>query len=231
MSPVPVIEIEETEFQLGRFLRANWFMLIIISIFAALSAFLTIIFPEPGNPAAAVDIFSVTFNLQEICVSSSLLITFLGSFAILWASFAEPRDKPIFYYFIGVESFERLLLVIPLFVLITSLSLWIATKFPGVFTVIFSVVAFCLGIVIFSTLLVYISRATRIRKIAYTTIGYSLCIFIVSLYFLISVDFQTITSYYIPVLFFIYATGTAAVFYVIVTLIFEVIIPVMKGEH
>jgi hypothetical protein len=229
MSPVPFIEVEETEFQLGRFLRTNWFLLMIISIFAALSAFLTVIFPEPGNAAAAVEIFGIQFNLQEICVSTSLLITYLGSFAVLWASFAEPKDKPIFYYFIGVESFKRLLLVISLFVLVTSLSLWVAIKFPDVFTVIFSVIAFCLGIVVFSTLLVYISRATRIRKIAYTTIGYSLGIFIVSLFLLISIDLQAIVAYYVPILFFIYAMGTAAVFYVIVTLIFEVIIPVVKG--
>ena len=234
MSPVPFIEVEETEFQLGRFLRTNWFLLMIISIFAALSAFLTVIFPEPGNAAAAVEIFGIQFNLQEICVSTSLLITYLGSFAVLWASFAEPKDKPIFYYFIGVESFKRLLLVISLFVLVTSLSLWVAIKFPDVFTVIFSVIAFCLGIVVFSTLLVYISRATRIRKIAYTTIVYSLGIFIGSLFFLISIDLQSIISYYVPILpilFFIYAMGTAAVFYVIMTLIFEVIIPVVKREQ
>lgn len=230
MSPVPVIEIEETEFQLGSFLRANWFLLLIVSLFSALSAFLAILFPDTGSSSATLVLFGATFNLQEICVSSSLLITYLGSFAVLWTSFAEPRDKPIFYYFIGIESFKRLLLVIPLFVLVTSLSLWIAAKFPGVFTVIFSVVAFCLGIGIFSTVLVFISRATRVRKIAYTTIGYSLCIFIISLYFLIYVDFKTIIPYYIPILFFIYAMGTAAVFYVLVTLIFEVIIPVMKGE-
>jgi hypothetical protein len=230
MSTIPVIEIEETKFQLGSFLRANWFLLLIISIFSALSAFLAVLFPETGNYSVTMVLFGAVFNLQEICVSSSLLITYLGSFAVLWTSFAEPRDKPIFYYFTGIESFKRLLLVIPLFVLVTSLSFWIAAKFPSVFTVIFSVVAFCLGIVIFSTVLVFISRATRVRKIAYTTIGYSLCIFIISLYFLIYIDFRTIIPYYIPILFFIYAMGTAAVFYVLVTLIFEVIIPVVKGE-
>lgn len=202
----------------------------IISLFAALSAFLTVIFPEPGNPAAAVEIYGVLFNLQEICVSSSLLITFLGSFAVLWASFAEPQDKPIFYYFIGIESFKRLLLVIPLFILITSLALWAAIKFPNVFTIILSVVGFCIGVVIFSTLLVYLSRATRIKNIAFTTIVYSLVIFILSLFILISVEFKGLPAYCVPIVFFIYAMGTAAVFYVIVTLIFEVILPLARNE-
>ena len=230
MSPVPFIEIDDPEFQLGRFLRANWFLFIFISLFAALSVFLTVLLPEPGQQAAMVHIFGIEFNLQEICVASSVLITFVGSFTALWAAFAEPRDKPIFYYFIGIESFKRLVLIIPLFVMITSLSLWISLKFPKMFMVIFSVVAFCLGIVVFSTLLVYISRTTRIKKIIFTTIGYSLVIFLISLFFLLSIDLTSIATFYVPILFFVYALGTAAVFYVIITLIFELIIPLFKAR-
>ncbi|MCU0632719.1 MAG: hypothetical protein MUC66_07065 [Methanolinea sp.] len=225
MVAVPVIEVGESEFQLSSFLRAYWFLFFFISLFAALSVFLTRTFSGLGTTDPVFDVLGIPFNLQEISIATCLLITFLGVFAVLWAAFAEPRDRPIFYYFIGVEAFKRLLLVIPLVVLTLTLTAWIYITYTQVLAVIFSLVGFCLGIVIFSSILVLISRNTRIRRIILATIAYALIVFCASLASLLAVNLRTIALFYTPLVFFIYAMGIASVFYIIATLIFEMIIP------
>lgn len=226
MSPVPVIEVDDSEFQLNRFLRAYWFLFLFISIFAGLSVILAILFPKSGSSPLHLLGIGLPLDLQEIAIAACVLISYLGAFAVLWAAFAQPRDKPIFYYFLGVESFKRLLLVIPLFVFVTALAFLVATSYPGIFLIIFSIIGFCLGIVVFSSFLVLITRTIRIRKIVFTTILYSLAVFLISLAILLTIDFRSMDPVWTPVVFFMYALGTAAVFYVIATLIFEMILPV-----
>ncbi len=228
MVPVPVIEVGEHEFQLNTFLRAYWYLCVFISLFAALSVILTSTFSGAGRGESLFEILGIPFDLQEISIAASLLITFLGVFAVLWAAFAEPRDKPIFYYFIGIEAFKRLLLVIPLVVLIISLTTWIYLTFDTVLMVMFSLVSFCLGIVIFSSILVLISKNTGIKKIVLATMTYALIVFCFSLAFLLLINIRDISPVYIPLVFFVYAMGIASVFYVIANLIFEIILPLFQ---
>jgi len=228
MVPIPIIEVGEGKFQLNTFLRAYWYLFVFISLFGALSVFLTCTFSGLSQGESFFNVLGIPFNLQEISISACLLITFLGIFAVLWAAFAEPRDKPIFYYFIGMEAFKRLLLVIPLTILILSLTAWISITFTQVLTVIFSLVGFCLGIVIFSSILILISRNTGIRRIVLATMIYALVVFCLSLAFLLFADIRNTSQIYIPLLFFVYAMGIASVFYVIANLIFEIIIPLFQ---
>ena len=228
MVPIPVIEVGEGEFKLNTFLRAYWYLFVFISLFAALSVILTFSFSDLTKGESFIDVLGIPFNLQEISIAASLLITFLGVFAVLWAAFAEPRDKPIFYYFIGIEAFKRLLLVIPLVVLIIALVTWISITFSEVLTVIFSLVSFCLGIVIFSSILVLISRNTSIRRIVLATMTYALIVFCLSLAFLLCIDLRSISQLSIPLVYFVYAMGIASVFYVIANLIFEIILPLFQ---
>jgi hypothetical protein len=225
MSSVPVIAIEDTEFHLSKFLRLNWSLFLIIAIFSVLSGYLTLSFSPYAVHPGVVAFLGIDFNMQEISIATCILIAFLGSLAVLWEAFAAPRDKPIFYYFIGMESFKRLLLIVPLFMLVIALAIWTSAIFPHVVIIIFSIVGFCLGIVIFSSLLVLISRAARIRRIILTTMAYALLVFFISLGILLSVNFRAIDESFIPVALFVYAMGTAAVFYIIATLIFEMILP------
>lgn len=229
MAPVPVIAVGENEFQLSSFLRAYWFLFVFITLFAALTVFLTRIFPATGSSEPVLEILGIPFDLQEIGIASCLLITYLGIFAVLWAAFAEPRDRPIFYYFIGIEAFKRLLLVIPLVVLVLTLTTWIYLTYTQVLAVIFSIIAFCLGMVVFSSILVLISRTARIRRIVLATMTYALVVFFVTLASLLAVNVRTIPQIFTPLVFFVFAMGIASVFYIIATLIFEIILPLFQG--
>ncbi|HNQ28974.1 MAG: hypothetical protein A4E36_02200 [Methanoregulaceae archaeon PtaB.Bin009] len=229
MVPLPVIEVGEKEFQLSSFLRAYWFLFIFVSIFTALTAFLTQTFSGHGSREPIFELLGIPFDLQEISIASCLLITYLGVFALLWAAFAEPRDRPIFYYFIGVEAFKRLLLVIPLVVLMLTLTTWINLVHTQVMAVIFSLIGFCLGIVVFSSILVLVSRNTRIRRFVLATMTYALVVFVVSLASLLAINLRSVPLVYTPAIFFIYAMGISSVFYIIATLIFEIILPLFQG--
>lgn len=229
MVPAPVITVGESEFQLSAFLRSYWFLFVFITLFAALTVFLTRIFPATGTSEPVFELLGISFNLQEISIASCLLITYLGIFAVLWVAFAEPRDRPIFYYFIGVEAFKRLLLVIPLVVLVLTLTTWIYLTYTQVLAVIFSLIAFCLGMVVFSSILVLISRNTRIRRIVLATMTYALVVFFVTLASLLAVNIRNIPQIFTPIIFFMFAMGIASVFYIIATLIFEMILPLFEG--
>ena len=229
MVSAPVITVGESEFQLSAFLRSYWFLFVFITLFAALTVFLTRIFPATGSSEPVFELLGISFNLQEISIASCLLITYLGIFAVLWAAFAEPRDRPIFYYFIGVEAFKRLLLVIPLVVLVLTLTTWIYLTYTQVLAVIFSLIAFCLGMVVFSSILVLISRNTRIRRIVLATMTYALVVFFVTLASLLAVKIRNIPQIFTPIIFFMFAMGIASVFYIIATLIFEMILPLFQG--
>lgn len=222
---VSFIEVGEREFQLSSFLRVNWFLFVFISLFAGLTAFLVQIFTGSRNSEPVFALLGIPFDLQEISIASCLLITYLGVFAVLWAAFAEPRDRPIFYYFIGVEAFKRLLLVIPLVLLVLTLTTWIYLAFTQVLAIMFSLIGFCLGIVVFSSILVIISKNIRIRRIVIGTMTYALGVFCVSLTLLLAINIRSIPIVYSPLIFFIFAMGIASVFYIIATLIFEIILP------
>lgn len=228
MVPVPVIEVGESEFQLNHFLRSYWYLFVLLSLFAALSVILTLTSLELRQEETFFELLGIPFNLQEIGIASCLVLGFLCLFAVLWAAFAEPRDRPIFYYFIGVESFKRLLLVIPLVILMLSLTAWIAITFTQILTIIFSFVGFCLGIVCFSSVLIVLSRNTTIKRIVLVTMVYALIIFCLSLAFLLLVNIRSIPAIYYPLIYFVYALGIASVFYVIANLIFEIILPLFQ---
>ncbi len=228
MVPVPVIEVGEGKFQLNNFIRAYWYLFVLISLFTSLSVILTLTSSELGSDKTLFELLGIPFNMQEICIASCLALAYLCLFAVLWAAFAEPRDKPIFYYFIGVESFKRLLLVIPLVILMLSLTAWIALAFTQVLTIIFSFVGFCLGIVCFSSILIVLSKNTTIKRIVLVTMVYALLIFCFSLAFLLLVDLRNISSLYYPLIYFVYAMGIASVFYVIANLIFEIVLPLFE---
>ncbi|MCQ8894256.1 MAG: hypothetical protein NQU46_06455 [Methanolinea sp.] len=228
MAPGPVIEVGDGEFQLNSFLREYWYLFIFIALFAALSIFLALVFSTLGNSHTLFPIFGLTLDLQVITLGASLLTTYLGIFTLLWTAFEKPFNRPIFYYFIGIEAFKRLLLVIPVFVLATTLTLWISNVYPGVGLVIFSLGGFSAGIVIFSSILVLITRTIRIKNIILATMVYALSVFLVSFSFLLLVTVRRIPEMAIPLVLLMYAMGIAAVFYIIATLIFEIIIPLVR---
>jgi len=98
-----------------------------------------------------------------------------------------------------------------------------------VLAVIFSLIAFCLGMVVFSSILVLISRNTRIRRIVLATMTYALVVFFVTLAWLLAVNIRSISQIFTPIIFFMFAMGIASVFYIIATLIFEIILPLFQG--
>jgi len=95
--------------------------------------------------------------------------------------------------------------------------------------VIFTLVGFCAGIVVFSTVLVLISRTTRVRNIIAVTITYALAVFFVALGLLLLIDIRSLPDYLSPFILFLFAMGIASVFFIIVTLIFEILMPLFRA--
>lgn len=229
MVPVPVIEVGEGEFRLNNFLRVYWYLFIFIAMFSAFTVFLASSFSAITEASKVFSFWGVTFDLQVISISASLLVTYLGIATILWTAFEKPVARPIFYYFIGIEAFKRLLLVIPLILLVLALTVWICNLYSGVLIVIFTLVGFCAGIVVFSTVLVLISRTTRVRNIIPVTITYALAVFFVALGLLLLIDIRSLPDYLSPFILFLFAMGIASVFFIIVTLIFEILMPLFRA--
>ncbi|HPC55449.1 MAG TPA: hypothetical protein PK679_05510 [Methanolinea sp.] len=231
MVPVPVIEVGEGEFRLNTFLRTYWYLFIFIAFFCAITIILALTFLPITGTTATFSIIGVTFDLQAISIGASLLVTYLGVSTILWTAFEKPVARPIFYYFIGIEAFKRLLLLIPLVSLVLALTIWIYTLYPGVLIVIFALVGFCAGLVVFASVLVLISRASSVRNIVMVTITYALVVFFVTLGLLLFIDIRSLPDYFSPFTLFLFAMGIASVFYILMTLIFEIIMPVFSKVH
>jgi len=87
MVPVPVIEVEEGEFRLNNFLRQYWYLFIFIGIFSVLTVFLASSFSTIAGASHVFSVLGVTFDLQVISISASLLVTYLGIATILWTAF------------------------------------------------------------------------------------------------------------------------------------------------
>jgi hypothetical protein len=225
MVPVPVIEVGEGEFRLNTFLRTYWYLFIFIAFFSAITIALSLMFIPVTSSTASFSFIGVTFDLQVISIGASLLVTYPGIFTILWTAFEKPVERPIFYYFIGIEAFKRLLLIIPLVSLILALTAWIYTLYPAVLIVVFALIGFCTGIVVFSSVLVLISRTSRVRNIVMVTITYALGVFFVALGLLLFIDIRSLPDYFSPFILFLFAVGISSVFYILVTLIFEILIP------
>ncbi len=231
MVPVPVIEVGEGEFRLNTFLKTYWYLFIFIVFFSAITIILAFMFILVTGISVTFSFIGVTFDLRVISISASLLVTYLGISTVLWTAFERPVDRPIFYYFIGIEAFKRLLLIIPLIILVLALTIWIYTLYPGVLSVIFALVGFCAGLVVFSSVLVLISRTSRVRNIVMVTIIYALGVFFVALGLLLLTDIRSLPDYFSPFILFLFAVGIASVFYIIITLIFEIIMPVFSKVH
>ncbi|MDI9632868.1 MAG: hypothetical protein QFX32_02275 [Methanolinea sp.] len=229
MVPVPVIEVEEGEFRLHAFLRAYWYLFVFVSLFSALTVFLAISYSISTEIPVTFSYAGALFDLRVVSMGASLLITYLGALAVLWTAFEKPAGRPIFYYFIGIEAFKRLLLVVPLVTLLVALTIWICNFYRGILTYMFSIIGFCAGLVAFSTVLVLISRTARVKNIILATTGYALAVFFASLAILLLVDIGKLPDFLGPVILFILAMGIASVFFIVATLIFEILIPSLRG--
>lgn len=228
MVPVPVIEVEEGEFRLHAFLRTYWYLFVFVSLFSALTVFLAVSFAISADIPVTFSYAGGRFDLRVISMGASLLITYLGALTVLWTAFEKPAGRPIFYYFIGIEAFKRLLLIVPLVTLLLALTIWVYNYFRDILTCIFSIVGFCAGLVVFSTALVLISRTTRVKNIIIATTSYALAVFFASLAILILTDIGNLPDYLSPLVLFILAMGISSVFFIVATLIFEILIPSLK---
>lgn len=229
MVPIPVIEVGDGEFRLNAFLLKYWYLFIFLALSLTLTLFIAYIFYSMPEVTTIISFGKIQLDLKVISISASLLVTYLGVLTILWTAFEKPVNRPIFYYFIGIEAFKRLLLVIPLSILVLVLTVWVCTLFRGALIVIFSLIGFCLGLVVFSSVLVLISRTTRIRNIIMGTMSYSLAVFFISLGLLLAVDIGSLPDFLMPFILFLYAMGVASVFFIFVTLIFEILLPLFRA--